>query len=307
MEEIDSKELSKDPEQSLIGVVSAWAERLKQQLRSCFRLNRNVPTLKEEVAELIEEHDFELNKIGNEEKTILSNVLHFGGTKVSDIMIHRTDIVAVEQNISLEDLKKVLLEHEHTRMPVYLKTLDNVIGFVHIKDLIPILINEKPYVMDNIIRQLLVVSPSMKNIDLLAKMRQSRVHMALVLDEYGGTDGLVTIENLIETIVGDIKDEHDDTLEPDIILLDEETVEASARLSIEKLEKQLGVQISEHEDDDFDTLGGLLSSLVGYVPSIGEKILHPNQPLEFEIIDSDPRRVKRILIRKKQKLDNVGS
>jgi CBS domain containing-hemolysin-like protein len=253
---------------------------------------------KESIVEMIEEHSGSDNtEISTEEKKILKNVLNFRDTKVSDIMIPRTDIVAIEQSITLEELTKTLINEEHTRMPVYKDSLDNVVGFVHIKDMIPILVNEKPFEIEKIIRELLVISPTMKNSDLLAKMRLSRVHMALILDEYGGTDGLVTLEDLVEEVLGDIKDEHDDSIEPEFIRLDENTIEANARLEISKLEKLLSKTIEDKEDTDFDTIGGLLLSMVGYVPVNGEKIYHPSG-IEFEILDSDPRRVKKILIRK---------
>ncbi len=253
---------------------------------------------KESIVEMIEEHSGSDNtEISTEEKKILKNVLNFRDTKVSDIMIPRTDIVAIEQSITLDELTKTLINEEHTRMPVYKDSLDNVVGFVHIKDMIPILVNEKPFEIEKIIRELLVISPTMKNSDLLAKMRLSRVHMALILDEYGGTDGLVTLEDLVEEVLGDIKDEHDDSIEPEFIRLDENTIEANARLEISKLEKLLSKTIEDKEDTDFDTIGGLLLSMVGYVPVNGEKIYHPSG-IEFEILDSDPRRVKKILIRK---------
>jgi CBS domain containing-hemolysin-like protein len=272
-------------------IVKAW-------FRNLFRIEHNA-SFKESVVELIEEHkEVDNSIISNEEKAMLQNILSFRDKKVSDIMIPRTDIVAIEKSISLDELKRILISEEHTRMPVYRDSLDNVIGFIHIKDLIPTLSEEKPFVMEEVIRQLLVISPSMKIIDLLAKMRHSRVHMALVLDEYGGTDGLVTIEDLVEEIVGEIRDEHDETMEPEFIRLDDKTIEASARLPIKKLEKLLNVTITDEDSEDFDTLGGLLLSLVGYVPVKGEKISH-GADIEFEIIDSDPRRVKKILIHKR--------
>lgn len=259
-------------------------------------------SLEESVAELIEEHTAEGYTISPEEKIILQNVARFGEMKVSDVMIPRTDIIAVDSLISLEDLKKILIQQEHTRMPVYRESLDHVIGFIHVKDLIPILVNEKPFIMEEIIRQLLVVSPSMKVVDLLVKMQLSRVHMALVLDEYGGIDGLATIEDLVEELVGEIQDEHDDTSEPELILLDENTIEASARLSITKLEKQFNIEIPSKDSEDFDTIGGLLLSLVGSVPAQGEKIMYSPASIEFEILASDLRRINRVLVRKLQNI-----
>ncbi|MFN7038744.1 MAG: hemolysin family protein [Alphaproteobacteria bacterium] len=272
---------------------------IKNLVRNIFGFS-NATSLEDSVNELIEEYNAEGTKIGKEERILLHNILSFGELKVSDIMIPRTDIVAIEEEISFEELKQVVLEQEHTRMPVYKESLDNVTGFIHIKDMLPALVGTKDFKIDEIVRELLVISPSMKVIDLLVKMRQSRVHMALVLDEYGGTDGLVTIEDLMEEIVGEIQDEHDDTVEPELVLLDEYTIEASARLPIEKLEKQLNVKIWNEDHNDFDTLGGLILSLIGYVPTKGEKITHAESGIEFEVIDVDARRLKRLLIHKKQ-------
>jgi CBS domain containing-hemolysin-like protein len=279
---------------------------LRNLFKNIFRVT-NSSSFKESVVEVLDEHNAtDDTKISTDEKNMLKNMLSFRDSKVSDIMIPRTDIVAVEQNISLDELKKILITEEHTRMPVYRESLDNVVGFIHIKDLIPVLANEKSFAMEKIVRELLVISPTMKNIDLLAKMRHSRVHMALVLDEYGGTDGLVTFEDLAEEIFGEIQDEHDDTMEPEFIRLDDRTIEASARLPIDKLEKLINLTITDKDSEDFDTLGGLLLSLVGYVPTKGEKIFH-SAGIEFEILDSDPRRVKRIMIHKRQNEADISS
>ncbi|RYE13329.1 MAG: HlyC/CorC family transporter, partial [Rickettsiales bacterium] len=272
---------------------SSIIKSIKNIIKNLFKHNNS---FEESVDELIEEYNSEGMDIGSDERTMLHNIISFGELKVSDIMVPRTDIVAIDAKIDFDELKRVFIEHEHTRMPVYMESLDNVLGFIHIKDLLPALSGLGEFNIENIIRELLIISPSMKVIDLLAKMRQSRVHMALILDEYGGTDGLVTIEDLVEEIVGEIQDEHDDMIEPEIVLLDDNLIEASARLSIEKLEKQLNFKIKDH--DDFDTLGGLILSIIGYVPTKGEKISHKSG-IEFTILESDARRIKRLLINKK--------
>jgi CBS domain containing-hemolysin-like protein len=270
-------------------------KQLKLWLKHKIGISNN--SFKESVVEIVEEHNNTNNtEISTEEKKMLKNVLNFRDTKVSDIMIPRTDIIAVEKSISLAELTATLIREEHTRMPVYRDSLDHVVGFVHIKDVIPFLANKKDFNIDSIIRELLIISPTMKNSDLLAKMRLSRVHMALILDEYGGTDGLVTFEDLVEEIFGDIKDEHDYALEPEYIRLDANTIEANARMSIDKLESLLNIHIADDESD-FGTLGGLLLSMVGYVPVKGEKIEH-SSGIKFEILDSDPRRLKKIIIYK---------
>lgn len=282
---------------SLLRIVRNW-------VRNTLRPHSNA-SLEESVAELIEEHDSDGTLMSSEERFMLHNILSFGELKVSDIMVPRTDIVAIDQEVSLDELKKIVIEKEHTRMPVYEGSLDKVIGFLHIKDMLCAVVSDKPFILKDLVRKVLFVPPSMKLIDLLARMKEARVHMALVLDEYGGTDGLVTVEDLMEEIVGEIQDEHDNTQEPDIIPLTEDTMEATARLTIENLEKALGIKIVDGDKEEgFDTLGGLLFSLVGHVPVNGEVITH-SSGIEFEVIDADPRRIKRLLIRKPATLVNA--
>jgi magnesium and cobalt transporter len=254
-------------------------------------------SLEESVAELMEERASEgATSLGKEERALLHNLFAFSEKTVDDVMIPRTDIIAVESSANLSELQALVAEHEHTRMPVYTDKMDNIEGFIHIKDLIPYLGARKSFSLERIIRKVLFVPPSMRIVDLLAKMRSDRVHMALVTDEYGGIDGLVTIEDLVEEIVGEIKDEHDTVEEADLVALNDHTLDASARLPIEKLEERLGLSFLDDEDeDDFDTLGGLIFSLFGYVPKKGERIMHPNG-VEFEVADADPRKVTRVLI-----------
>lgn len=273
---------------------------IKNLFKSFFGYSNN--SFEESVDDLIEEYNSSSVKIGKEEREMLHNILSFGELKVCDVMVPRTDIIAVDEKISPKELKEIFIKQEHTRMPVYKDSLDNVIGFIHIKDLLIYFFENQSFNLSDLTRELLIISPSMKVIDLLIKMRKSRVHMALVLDEYGGTDGLVTIEDLMEEIVGEIQDEHDDMVDPEIILLDENTIEASARLPIEKLAKYLNIDIN-YDHNDFDTIGGLVISMIGYIPHKGEKIIHPSN-IEFEVLDSDARKIKRILITKINNLDN---
>lgn len=254
-------------------------------------------TLEDSVVELIEEHhDTEGKSVTNEERTLLHNLLGFSELKVDDVMVPRTDIIAIEYGISLDDIKKIVIDKEHTRMPVYKDSLDNIVGFIHIKDLISYINSDKAFIFDEIIREILFVPPSMKIIDLLARMRTAQTHMALVLDEYGGTDGLVTIEDLMEEIVGEIEDEHDEKEEPEIKSIDANTYEASARMDIEVLEETLGVSLIDKENgDDFDTLGGLIFSLLGYVPEVNETVEHPSG-ITMQILEADARRINLVRI-----------
>ena len=255
-------------------------------------------TLKEALEEVLEEHQEDHSEMPAEEQSMLKNVLTFSDMAVRDIMTQRADIKAVEYQVTLDELKEHITLNRHTRVPVYNDSLDNIKGFIHIKDLVPLLYGDSPFNMALILRDVLFVPPSMKLIDLLVKMREAGVHMAIVIDEYGGTDGLVTLEDLFEEIVGDIQDEHDE--EEDF----EETLEwnaqgaceIDARVPLDKLEDDLKLGLMDQgKTADFETLAGLISSLVGRVPSRGETVAHPGGT-RFEILSADPRRIHRIRI-----------
>ncbi len=254
-------------------------------------------TLKEAIEEVIEEHEEEgENPLSVQEKVMLHNVLAFGDVEVADIMIPRADIVAVAAHISLEQLKSHIIRERHTRIPVYGKTLDQVEGFLHIKDLFAMIAEDQPYDLKKVLRSMIFVPPSMRVADLLVKMRRLGSHMAIVVDEYGGTDGLVTLEDLVEELVGDIQDEHDEEeMLPGIRRLSEHVVEVDARVRIDRLERELGVNLIQQtgEEEDFDTVGGLIFSLANCVPTKGEKITHASG-ITFEILDADPRRIQRV-------------
>lgn len=256
-------------------------------------------SLKETLEEIIEDHDGQADdRLEPEERVMLHNVLSFGDTKVSDIMIPRTDISAVPVDITLTELKAHILEQQHTRIPVYDETLDKVLGFIHVKDLMPMLGGEKEFNLRQVMRDILFVPPSMRIMDLLLKMRHAGSHMAIVVDEYGGTDGLVTMENLFEEIVGDIQDEHDEDEEQEdkITHVNANVFEVNARIRIEKLEKELGLNlVTEEKENEFDTLGGLIFFQLGRVPVKGETVQHISG-LRFDILEADPRRIKKVRI-----------
>jgi len=260
---------------------------------------RTDSSLKEALEDVIEEHEEQTTEcMAPEEKVMLHNVLGFGDIKVSDIMIPRTDISAVPSDISFEDLKRHIVEMRHTRIPVYEDTLDHVLGFIHVKDLLPALPGDAPFELKKVLRRLLFVPPSMRIIDLLINMRHAGSHMAIVVDEYGGTDGLVTMEDLFEEIVGDIQDEHDEDEEQEdkILRIGDKVFEVNARIRIEKLEKELGLNlVTEEKTGEFDTLGGLIFFQLGRVPARGEKVPHVSG-IHFEITDADPRRIHKVRI-----------
>ncbi|MEM9422597.1 MAG: hemolysin family protein [Pseudomonadota bacterium] len=240
------------------------------------------------------------------ERAMVTRILAFNDKRVDDVAIPRVDIVGVEVDVSLSELLTCFSGANHSRLPVYRGDLDDPIGMVHIKDVVGLLadpdagedVSSGP-ILETLIRKILYVPPSMPVTDLLLRMQASRVHMALVIDEFGGTDGLLTIEDLIELIVGDIRDEHDepDTLE--VRRLGEGKWDADARVRLEEVaaETKLPVETVDHEAD---TLGGLVFSLAGRVPLRGEVISHPNGP-EFEICEADPRRIRRVIIRAQAK------
>ncbi|MCG8492171.1 MAG: hemolysin family protein [Sneathiellales bacterium] len=248
--------------------------------------------------ELIEEHDDPEQAINAAEKAMLTNILSISDLSIRDVMIPRADIEAIDLSLSLEEVVSRFSETSHSRLPVYEDTLDNVVGMFHIKDLINFWGQPTKTNWQNFKREILFVPPSMTVQDLLLKMRATHIHMANVVDEFGGIDGLVTIEDLVEEIVGDIEDEHDEQEGPLIFVSANGSIEADARASIEDLESLLEIDLlPEEEDEDVDTVGGLVFQLAGHIPTRGE-IIHHVSGLDFEVIDADPRKVKRIRVRR---------
>ena len=255
--------------------------------------------LRESLEDVLEDEVGNDESLTGEELHMLRNLLGFKDVRVEDVMVPRADITAVDEKTSLEDLGGLFTQSGHSRLPVYKQSLDHPIGMVHIKDLVVMLAGKAPKVpLKALIRDILFAPPSMPALDLLLRMQASRSHMALVVDEYGGTDGLVTIEDLIEEIVGEIEDEYDDQDGPQIVTRSGDILEAQARLPIEQLEEKLGITLVD-EEEDIDTLGGLVFTLAGRVPQRGEMLIHKNG-IEFEVRDADPRRIKTLRIRQKK-------
>jgi len=236
-------------------------------------------------------------EIAPQERVLIDNVLKIHDRSAADVMVPRGDIVAIDCEAPFSNLVKTLIENNHSRMPVYRETLDDVIGFIHVKDVLVPVAERRPAKLAGLIRKVLFVAPSLPILDLLVQMRQARTHIAMVVDEFGGIDGLVTIEDLIEEIVGEIEDEHDVDVAPTLIERADGSVIADARISIEALEQRRGSSLRSGEDDeDVDTLGGLVFALAGRVPKRGEVIAHPGG-IEFEVLDADPNRIKRLRVR----------
>lgn len=282
---------------------STWFEHTMAAVRTLLRGKTDAAKLRESLETIIEESEAGSTdrQLAREERSMLLNLLNFGELKVIDVMVPRADIVAVEVDTPILELVKIFRDAQHSRLPVYRDTLDNPIGMVHIKELIGLAIPEdgtrKPTSISDVRRDVLFVPPSMPVVDLLVKMQATRMHMALVIDEYGGTDGLVSIEDLVEQIVGDIEDEHDTDENAMLVARKDGEFEASARTPREDIEKAVGFPlVDEEQAEEIDTLAGLVFSLVGRVPQRGEILVHP-AGVEFEVLDADPRRLKRLRIR----------
>jgi CBS domain containing-hemolysin-like protein len=299
------------------GARERWYERLLTRLRL-----RSRDSIRDDLEDALAETDEDA--FSPKERAMLRNVLGFHRIRVDDVMVPRADIVAVPADIPLGDLLATFRTAGHSRLPVYAETLDDPRGMVHIRDFLDYLAaraeagrprrrkaaeGKPPSLGDvdlsttlattRILRPALFVPPSMPAVDLLVRMQATRTHMALVIDEYGGTDGLVSIEDLVEAVVGDIEDEHDDAAAR-MIARDGETLVADARVSLEEASEAIGLDLAIGElAEEVDTLGGLIVTLAGRVPSRGELIAGPDH-LEFEVLDADPRRVKRLRIHRRE-------
>ena len=272
-------------------------------IKRIFASAKSDPTLRESIEGVIEEHsDGEGTDVfGEDERSMLFNVLSYGNMRTDDIMVPRVDIVAVDVALPFEDLLNVFATAAHSRLPVYKENLDEIVGMVHVKDVVIGLGKPEHGIIvtptiEEIMREVLIVAPSMKLIDLLAKMKAKRTHMAIVVDEYGGTDGLVTIEDLVEQIVGDIEDEHDEDERLVITPVRTGVYDADARMPVEDLEAVLSYELlPEERDEGIETLGGVIVSIEGRVPQIGDVVEHSNG-YRFEILNGDPRKISKIRI-----------
>ena len=264
--------------------------------RRLFR-QRNGADLRGTIEELIDEQE-ETGEVpaARDELMLLRNILNLHGLNVHDVMVPRADIISVDIDVSLDDLVCLMSEQAHSRIPVYRGKLDDIEGMVHIKDVLACSnLEEQPQPKD-IVRRVLFVAPSMPILELLLQMRVTRVHMALVVDEFGGIDGLVTIEDLVEEIVGEIEDEHDEDGTPLIDERSDGSFDADSRVLLEEFEDRVGQILTDEERaEDIDTLGGLVFFLAGRVPVRGEVIRHESG-VEFEILDADPRRIRRMRV-----------
>lgn len=300
---------------------TSLGNRLRSGFRTLFGLRKN-GSARAEIEEALAADEAAGAAFSPEERTMLRAVLKLGDMRVEDVMVPRADIDAINIQTPILDLLMAFAEAGHSRMPVYRETLDDPIGMVHIKDAmiwitrtsagkgkdsdtVPLDLTAvdlgQTLEMAGIIRPVLFVPPSMSARMLLGQMQASRTHMALVIDEYGGTDGLISLEDLVEIVVGEIEDEHDETEEPAIEKVAEGEFVADARTPIEDVCELIGpaFDVGEH-DEDVDTIGGLVFSLIDRVPARGE-IIKALEGFEFEVLDADPRRIKKLRIRERRK------
>ncbi len=262
-------------------------------------------TLRESIEEAIDDHRDEgaaPDDLDSAERAMLRNMLHLSEHRVDDIAVPRADIVALDETADFLAIVARFREAGHSRLPVFRGSLDDVLGMLHVKDIYAVIAahledGPAPYpAVADLMRPVLFVPPSKPVIDLLTDMRRERTHMAVVVDEYGGTDGLVTIEDIMEEIVGEIEDEHDDEAQSLLIARGDGSFDADARLALEDLEAGLHTVFADEEiGDDVDTLGGLAFMLADRVPDVGEILRHPNG-WTLEIAASDGRRVERLVL-----------
>jgi CBS domain containing-hemolysin-like protein len=290
---------SGNPAQGDLPLPTFW-QRLRARLRGRngdTQLRDSIEAIIGEIEEAVPD-DAAATPISDHERVLLGNILKQRHITAYDVMVPRADIISIHINANLDDLIGVMSEAGHSRFPVYRESLDDVVGIVHIKDVLKYAEDKETFDLSKIVRTVLIAAPSMRVLDLLLEMRLSRVHMAMVVDEFGGIDGLVTIEDLVEEIVGEIEDEHDVAEGPKLVERPDGILIADARATIEEFEAFAGPVLSDEERaEDIDTLGGLIFYLADRVPTRGELIVHPATGISFEVMAADPRRVKRLRVR----------
>jgi CBS domain containing-hemolysin-like protein len=278
------------------------SKRFRQLIRDFLRRLRRVrngeASTRDTLAELIEGREEAETPLDKDERILVANILSLRDSTVADVMVPRADIVAIDSDLSMDEVIETITREGHSRLPVFRETLDDAIGMVHIKDVLAWRGVKTSFELAKILRPVLFVAPSMRVLELLLEMRVKRSHMALVVDEFGGVDGLVTIEDLVEEIVGEIEDEHDIGPEAQVVRRADGALDADARTPVEVLEEEFGAVLNDEERQEVDTLAGLVFALAGRVPIRGELIAHPSG-IEFEVLDADPRRIRRLRLRRR--------
>lgn len=268
---------------------------LLRRIRDLFLPRADENSVREAIEDLIEEPSRSSASIGADESLLITNILKLHDLSAEDVSIPRADIIAIDENAELHTVADLISREAHSRLPVYREQLDDVVGFVHIKDVLTALRTSPHQAVRELKREILFAAPSIRVLDLLLEMRAQRTHMAIVVDEFGGVDGLVTIEDLVEEIVGEIEDEHDEE-GPSITSNPDGSILADARVELEELEAMIGVFVTDEEREACDTLGGIVFALIDRVPRRSEVVTHTSG-VEFEVVDADPRRIKRLRVR----------
>ncbi len=276
----------------------------KENLNIISKILKKVPffdssqNIRESIKDVIDDRSNAKNgfDLSSKEKSILTNILSINQLKVSDVMIPRASIISVSHQSNYDELIKIIENESHSRMPVFRKDLDDVLGMVHIKDIIKYAGEKKTkFNIVDVVKEVLFVPPTMPVLNLLLKMQATKLHMALVIDEHGGTDGLITIEDVVEEIVGEIEDEHDKDDNFSFKSIDSNIFEAKADMTLEDFNKQSNLNLHK---EDVDTLGGYVFSIINRVPNKGE-IIKSDELFIFEVLDADPRKIKKLKISKK--------
>ncbi len=287
------RQLAREPNTS-----PSMLEGLLRRLRELATGESNNGSLRETLEDLLEEEEAGggIEQFTADERELLLNALSFGELRVDDVMVPRADICAIEIGASLAEIVAAMRAAGHSRLLVFRGTLDDVVGLVHIKDLLPFWGDGDGFQLAKVMRPVPVVPPSMRVLDLLLEMRKSHAHMAAVVDEFGGTDGLATVEDLVVELLGELHDEHRGEEPAQLVRRADGKVEADARVDIDDLEELLDCQLlTEDERDEVDTLGGLIVTMADRIPDVGDEVRHP-AGFVFYILDADPRRIKRVLI-----------
>jgi len=269
------------------------------------RLRNTEQSVRDSIAELVQEAGTEVSGAAGEtagldvqERALIANVLRLREITADDVMVPRPDIIAMRVDVTLAQALDQIRKEGHSRLPVFRDNLDDLLGMVHIKDVFAFTGAPETFSLEKILRKPLMVAPQITVLDLLLQMRQTRTHLALVVDEYGGIDGLVTIEDLVETIVGDIADEHDEIEGPMLVERADGALDLNALLPVEDFEARMGPVLSPDEREaDIETVGGLVFNLAGRVPTKGEIVAHPSG-IEFLVLEADARRIRRLRARR---------
>ena len=288
--------------------------RIWQRLKMMFFGRDHEPTLREQLAEAIAEHEEDTEDkeaadssgdLTAAERTMLRNLLHFSEHRVDDVMVPRSDIIAIDESASFADCIASFTKNGHSRLPVYRDSLDSITGMIHIKDIFAVLAEgtQQPDSLEAFIRQPRYVPQNMSVLALLDEMRRTRTHLAIVLDEYSGTEGLVTIEDLVEEIVGEIEDEHDDEPEALFSQISADIWEADARMELDDIAEAIDPKLAI-VDEDVDTLGGLAFVISGQVPVVGQVLMHEASGWRLEILEGDEKRVTKLRLYAPVTVDN---